>query len=279
MNMRNTKGITLIALIVTIIVLIIIAGISIATLTRDNGILRQTNVAKEEQIEANVREQVKLAVSAMRLAIAEASANDNSYKASDHTGLIQAKLVQILNHDKSGLNGEFGFGGNDLADDAKGKKLYLSYTGDDYQNACNDANAEIVFTVILGQKTVEITNETNSTLKDQNQNDVVIDVNPAQITVSAYQNFEEDIGIEGYLSNIKQSDYPITINIYYRDANSIDPSDNMHLQGSSIMISNGTYFGITGELYQIKNYIITAEAVNSSGRIIATATCLLEMRD
>ena len=44
-NMRN-KGITLIALIVTIIVLLILAGVSIATLTGENGILTRANDAK-----------------------------------------------------------------------------------------------------------------------------------------------------------------------------------------------------------------------------------------
>ena len=37
--MKNQKGITLIALVITIIVLLILAGISIAMLTGDNGIL------------------------------------------------------------------------------------------------------------------------------------------------------------------------------------------------------------------------------------------------
>ena len=40
------KGITLIALIITIIVLLILAGISIATLTGDNGILSKAQEAK-----------------------------------------------------------------------------------------------------------------------------------------------------------------------------------------------------------------------------------------
>ena len=36
-NIQRTKGITLIALVITIIVLLILAGVSIATLTGDNG--------------------------------------------------------------------------------------------------------------------------------------------------------------------------------------------------------------------------------------------------
>ena len=37
LKFRNPKGITLIALVITIIVLLILAGVSIATLTGDNG--------------------------------------------------------------------------------------------------------------------------------------------------------------------------------------------------------------------------------------------------
>ena len=45
--MNKQKGITLIALIITIIVLLILAGVSIATLTGENGILKKAQLAKE----------------------------------------------------------------------------------------------------------------------------------------------------------------------------------------------------------------------------------------
>ena len=45
---KNTKGITLITLVVTIIVLLILAGVSISMLTGQNGILTQAQRAKEE---------------------------------------------------------------------------------------------------------------------------------------------------------------------------------------------------------------------------------------
>ena len=47
-NKRNDIGITLIALIVTVIVLIILAGTSIAMLTGQNGILNRAKEAKEK---------------------------------------------------------------------------------------------------------------------------------------------------------------------------------------------------------------------------------------
>ena len=54
--MVKNKGITLIALVITIIVLLILAAVSIATLTGDNGILTQANKAKIETRGASVEE-------------------------------------------------------------------------------------------------------------------------------------------------------------------------------------------------------------------------------
>ena len=46
---KKNGGITLIALVVTIIVLIILAGVSISMLTGQNGILTRAAEAKEKQ--------------------------------------------------------------------------------------------------------------------------------------------------------------------------------------------------------------------------------------
>ena len=53
---NKSKGITLIALVITIIVLLILAGVSIAMLTGDNGILTQARKAKERTEEAAAEE-------------------------------------------------------------------------------------------------------------------------------------------------------------------------------------------------------------------------------
>ena len=47
-SLKTSNGITLIALIITIIVLLILAGISIQMLTGDNGILTRAGEAKEK---------------------------------------------------------------------------------------------------------------------------------------------------------------------------------------------------------------------------------------
>ena len=57
---QNTNGITLIALVITIIVLLILAGVTIAALSGDNGILRNAVRAKEETENAQREEQEML---------------------------------------------------------------------------------------------------------------------------------------------------------------------------------------------------------------------------
>ena len=63
LKQKNQKGITLIALVITIIVLLILAGVSIATLTGDNGILTRANDSKISTNLAEEKEKVKLAIS------------------------------------------------------------------------------------------------------------------------------------------------------------------------------------------------------------------------
>ena len=63
MNLQRSKekrGITLIALVVTIIVLLILAGISISMLTGQNGILNRAKEAKESYSNSNEKEQIQL---------------------------------------------------------------------------------------------------------------------------------------------------------------------------------------------------------------------------
>ncbi len=61
------KGITLISLVVTIIVLLILAGVTIATLTGDNGILTRATEAKNKTEEAQEKESLELAVTSSQM--------------------------------------------------------------------------------------------------------------------------------------------------------------------------------------------------------------------
>lgn len=74
--MKNQKGVTLVALVVTIIVLLILAGISVAMLTGDNGILTQANSAKKKTDTSKNEEIIKLIYNAAKLRFAAASKDD-----------------------------------------------------------------------------------------------------------------------------------------------------------------------------------------------------------
>ncbi len=62
MMKKNQQGITLIALVITIIVLLILAGVSIAMLTGENGILTKARKAGSDTKVATEKEQVILAI-------------------------------------------------------------------------------------------------------------------------------------------------------------------------------------------------------------------------
>ena len=76
---KNMKGITLIALVITIIVLLILSGVSIAMLTGQNGILTQAQKSKQVTDEATEQEKRKLSQ-------AEANTHLETYTYTDAEG-------------------------------------------------------------------------------------------------------------------------------------------------------------------------------------------------
>ena len=74
---QKNNGITLIALVITIIVLLILAGVTIATLLGDNGVLTKATEAKNEQADATVEEAVKLAWNEYQMMLNEPTGEKN----------------------------------------------------------------------------------------------------------------------------------------------------------------------------------------------------------
>ena len=86
--MRNQKGITLIALVITIIVLLILAGVSIAMLTGQNGILKRATEAKGDTARAEVVERINMELNAVYTdALAGQKKFDATYIAQINTNL------------------------------------------------------------------------------------------------------------------------------------------------------------------------------------------------
>ena len=66
-KIRSAKGITLVALVITVIILLILAGVSIATLTGDNGLLNRATQAKEKNLKAQLKEEIELAIMSIKI--------------------------------------------------------------------------------------------------------------------------------------------------------------------------------------------------------------------
>ena len=91
---KKQKGITLIALVVTIIVLLILAGVSIAMLTGNNGILTQGKRAKEEQAHAAVKEGIMLLYNEYKT-----KQEVNASKVQEETKVASTELVKIAENE------------------------------------------------------------------------------------------------------------------------------------------------------------------------------------
>lgn len=84
----NQKGITLIALVITIIVLLILAGVSIAMLTGDNGILTRANESKQASSDAEVLERVNMELNGQLANAMAGKAFDTQTKITSNIGTL-----------------------------------------------------------------------------------------------------------------------------------------------------------------------------------------------
>ena len=95
--MKNQNGITLIALVITIIVLLILAGVAIAMLSGENGILTQATKASEDYDKGALEEAVKLAIGEIMTDDANLGVPDGGFTAT----VLTADKIQDQN-DKLG---------------------------------------------------------------------------------------------------------------------------------------------------------------------------------
>lgn len=124
---NHSKGITLIALVITIIVLLILAGVTIATLTGENGILTKATQARDNTIIAQEKEQVQTAYAAAMM---------DAYDQEDKT-VTQAMLQQEMNN----LTGD---NATEVTDNGDGSfNVYFKDTENNYR-VDNEGVTEVV---------------------------------------------------------------------------------------------------------------------------------------
>ncbi len=167
-NIRE-KGITLIALVITIIVLLILAGVTIATLTGDNGILTKATEAKDKTEEGEEEEKVKLSV-------AGALAKDNGGEIKE--GYLDEELASQFGEKGTDYNLE-GSGPYTVTIIESGRSYIINEDGTmeeavkregievgDYVNYVPDANETGYTTDKLSESITGSTNNTSAITQD-----------------------------------------------------------------------------------------------------------------
>lgn len=187
---KREKGITLIALVITIVVLLILAGVSIAMLTGDNGILTQAKKAQTETQIAEIKEKAQTDIlgeqaenqtadiSRIELKeildkyfdnVPEDYTLDTEITAKDEYGNYKMKVSDIYN----GKIIEKGITSEDIAK-AKDKSEYYGAIVKGYElpsTTKTDVNWKIFYAdenniYLIADNYVEITNLPNSTTAD-----------------------------------------------------------------------------------------------------------------
>ena len=122
--LNNKKGITLIALVVTVVVLIILAGVSINAVLGDNGIIKKANQAASVTKEAEVKEAINRTILEFYLtddyetledflkAKAEDGSIDSVTKNADGTLTVKKGEYSVTVENKTNSSGGSGSGGS-----------------------------------------------------------------------------------------------------------------------------------------------------------------------
>ena len=105
---QRQKGITLIALVVTIVVLLILAGTSIAMLTGDNGIITNAQKSQMENTKSEVIEKMNMAYNAAYSEARIKMATDPGYQPSAHIAELAGIVAKELGVEATTTNPENG---------------------------------------------------------------------------------------------------------------------------------------------------------------------------
>lgn len=116
--MKNQKGITLVALVITIVVLLILAGVTISMVMGPNGVLTNSQIAKEKSAKGTANDALSTALS---------SISTNYYAVSNSTAAAPIGSVTAEELKKQAPEYEFKVEG----DTADGGKV-ITMTKDNY---------------------------------------------------------------------------------------------------------------------------------------------------
>ena len=179
MNLKKfneKRGITLIALVVTIIVLLILAGISISMLTGQNGVLNRAKGAKEEYSNSTEKEQLQLSYnSAITRKLGESITAEE----------LQNELNEVVGKNEDGTS-------KTETTDMGNKVFYVKFVKTNHN-----------YRVDNGEVTL-ITGEDKSVVEPKNVADWEYDSNDdGTLTITGYKGSDTEVVIPNYIGGKK----------------------------------------------------------------------------
>ena len=152
-KLKNKKGITLIALVVTVVVLIILAGVSINAVLGDNGIIKKANQAASVTKEAEVKESINRTILEFYLtddyetledflkAKAEDGSIDSVTKNADGTLTVKKGEYSVTVENKTNSSGGSSSGGETQTPEITIGEAKVVANSDGTGSAITDANS------------------------------------------------------------------------------------------------------------------------------------------
>lgn len=140
--MKNNKGITLVGLVVTIIVLLILAGVSISLFVGNNGILKRTKSAASVKEKTTAEQEVKISIMDAQMAYyTESTVNVNIGKGK-FLGTPSYYINNCTSSDKDGITVTRGSGVDDTSNSGEITVKYKAKSGNYYTFVFDLANPE-----------------------------------------------------------------------------------------------------------------------------------------
>ena len=137
--MKSNKGITLVALVITIIVLLILAGVSISLVVGDNGIMTRAKDAGTKTNEADALESFKLAVASLSTDYYGKVYSGETITETNLADYVKNKITNDLNASDCTVTALDSTKGTHDCTVTKGKStITVSYTVTDDQGAITD---------------------------------------------------------------------------------------------------------------------------------------------
>ena len=257
--MKREKGITLIALVITIIVLLILAGISIATLTGENGLVTKANTAKTETKKVNAEEQVKIAVAG--------SFNNEGKLTADKVKEELRKIPNVgdIRDTDGGFPIEVDLDGYTFEIDGNGKvtrkavKPVVNYTlsTEEQVNEGEEVTVTITASIGEGETITKITKPDGTTVMNTNTTSFPVTTNGIY-TVTVEGSNGEKTTIKITITNIGITEIFSDI---YTSTQTYTDSNNR-----TAKIPEGFAVGISNTINKIENGLVITDAIDENHR-------------